>query len=124
MLIYLIYTYFFIVNSYQLFLSTTDDQIHLEIRKTTSNRFRCTFRGCSNRNGLHNVSRQVRFTVMQQRKIYIPNMARVCNQHLNASWNTVGQGTGQRYKFSKKQIEDLIQLLSNSSPRAVSHIPG
>lgn len=62
---------------------------------------------------------------MKLKKIYIPNTARACNQHLDAAWNIVGHSTDGRYKFSTKQIEDLIQLLCNpSAPRVVSEIPG
>lgn len=99
------------------------------IRRTAANRRRCNFPGCENEtNSLHDISNQVRFKVVKRKKIYIPNGARSCEQHLSEiPWNLIGRNTipqNSLNKFSAKQIEDLIQLLRNSGSNMVLEIPG
>lgn len=92
-----------------------NNTIYLNIRKTQSYHGRCTFPGCENRTQLHDVPRRFRIKVMKQTKTYIANGAKACDQHLSEMlWNTVDRNNGQRYKFTTKQIEDLIQLLGDS----------
>lgn len=60
-----------------------------------------------------------------RRNIYISKGARACDRHLNElSWNTIQRNVNQRYKFSTKQIEDLIQLLRNSGSTTISETAG
>lgn len=96
----------------------------LNIHRTSTNRSRCTFPGCECRIGLHDVCRKIRFKVMKQRNIYIPDKARACNLHLVEDlWNTVGDNDGQRSAFSTKQIEDMVQLLCRAGPKIESDMP-
>lgn len=107
-------------------LATKGQTVYLDIRRTAANRLRCTFPECENRTQrLHDFPRKVRFKVMKQRKIYIPDGARACDRHLSEiPWNTITNNTGQQSKFSAKQIKDLIELLRNSGSKIVSKIPG
>lgn len=99
---------------------STRSKIYLDIRESATYRVRCTFSGCGNRTqGLHDVTRQVRFNVMKHN-----NGARACNEHLLVgSWNNIGNSINQRNRFSKQQIEDLIQLLRDSDSRKPSEFP-
>lgn len=90
--------------------------IYLRIQRTVSNRRRCTYPGCENKGILHNVSRHVRFKAMKDKKIYIPNKARACVQHLNA-WDAIDGDAGRRTKFNAEQIEDMVQLICDSGPK-------
>lgn len=93
--------------------------IFLKIRKTSTYRRSCTFPGCSNRmHTIRDVPHQFRRNVMKQSKVYIPNGARACNTHLSEHlWRTVDRNITQRNKFTTKQVEDLIELLSASNSK-------
>lgn len=99
--------------------------VYLKIKRAASNRYRCSFPSCNNRDNLHNISRKIRFKALKERKFYLPIESRACNQHLCAgTWDTVDGITDQRTKFSTKQTEDMLELLCNPSPKIVPEIPG
>lgn len=84
--------------------------------RTVSNRQHCTFSGCTQINGLRNAPRSIRLKALQN-KVYIPNQARVCTRHMSEdAWNTL-HGVGRRTKFTAKQINEMIQLLTDSIKR-------
>lgn len=92
----------------------TDPVIFLNLLRTITNRLRCTFPGCTRTNGLHDISRLLRFKALKN-KVYIPNRARVCARHMTEDrWNTL-QGEGKKYKFTAKQINEMINLFCDSS---------
>lgn len=93
--------------------------------KTATNRRRCTFPHCNNMDRLHNVGQKIRFKVLKQTKICIPDGARVCEQHLQMNeWSTLNGHTDHITKFSAKQVEDMIQLLTDSRSKIGSEFPG
>lgn len=95
-----------------------------DIQRTFANRRRCAFPGCENRDRLHDISRRIRFKTMKQKRIFIPNKARACDHHLHA-WDTVDGNTGQLFsKFSKNQIEDMVELLCYPDSKITPKLPG
>lgn len=99
--------------------------VYLKINKSSSNRCRCSFPNCNNRDNLHDISRKIRFKALKERKFYLPIGSRACDQHLcPGMWDTVDGITDQRTKFSTKQTEDMLQLLCGPSAKIVPEIPG
>lgn len=93
--------------------------------RTPANRRRCTFPHCNNTDRLHNVERKIRFKALKQNKICIPDGARVCEQHLQMNvWSALNGNTEQLAKFSAKQVEDMIQLLTDSRSEIAPEFPG
>lgn len=93
--------------------------------RTPANRRRCTFPNCNERDRLHNVKRKIRFKILKAKKICIPDGARVCEEHSQIdTWNNLNSNTDQLTKFSAKQVEDMLQLLSDSGPKISLEIPG
>lgn len=89
-----------------------------------ANRRRCSFPGCVAQQ-LHDITHQVRYKVMKHRKIFIPNGARACDQHLSEiSWNVIDRNTVHQSKYTANQLENLIELLRNSGSNMVTKIPG
>lgn len=115
----------FCYNSKYHSLLPTGQFIYLDFLRTVLNRRRCTFPGCNTAiDRLHDIPRCVRFKVLKARKIYIPNKARACPYHMSENvWQTV-ENRNQKSKFTANQINDLIELLYDSSPKNVQYSPG
>lgn len=84
--------------------------VNLNLRKTSATHSRCTFSSCRTPNNqLKTISRIMRFDAIKSKKIYIPAGARACSFHYTpTNWNITNEGDE---KFSKNQIEEIIELL-------------
>lgn len=107
-----------VLNNFQ-----TDRGTILNLLRTVSNRLRCTFPGCTNTDGLHDIPYPLRFRALKN-KLYIPKCTRVCSRHMfENTWNTV-QGHGRRSMFTANQINEMIELFCNSISTNTSDLPG
>lgn len=106
-------------------LSSTDI-IFLKYQKTLSTHTRCTIPNCRTpTDRLRLISYRTRFKAMKTKELCIPAGARACYQHFNdnAMLSDV-QAVNSSYKFNRKQIEDIINLLNGPKLNSTLNVPG
>lgn len=79
----------------------------------------CLFWGCLNRTR-HCIPDVVKIHVFTQHKLYIPDSARVCREHLHGNdWDDLPLACNVSYDFTASHFSDVCDLLINAlnSPR-------
>lgn len=105
----LTYLYFLFVKfTSQIIFFTLTAHISLGFRRTNASTRRCTFAGCETpKDRLRILEGFERFRALKINKIFFPKRALVCAHHRHEnSWNL----DMEERNFSRKQIEDLIEL--------------
>lgn len=101
------------------------EYIKLNLGRTSATHSRCTFSNCETpKNDLRTIPREIRLKAIKTKKIFFPSGTRACIHHfLENNW---GVHERNEKKFNRKQIEDLISLLSgsNNSNNDLVDLPG
>ncbi|XP_045494160.1 uncharacterized protein LOC123693205 [Colias croceus] len=74
----------------------------------------CLVAGCNLRDNLHRIKQTVRAHILRKDSIYIPEQARVCDEHLNAGliWQDFPDHTRPRHDlFTPVQLANMMLLL-------------
>lgn len=87
--------------------------MYLNFLKSIASTRRCTFPECATATeNLRDINRSDRLRALRLKKIYIPNRARVCSNHVEQ--NTWVVNEDGEILFSQKQVQDLVELISNT----------
>lgn len=93
------------------FISEAAKEIKLDIKRTKATHIRCIL--CSEARNIQSVSRQMRYDVMKQSRVFIPNGGRVCPNHReNQNWSDAAV----YFNFSQVQIQEMVDLLRKNIP--------
>lgn len=99
--------------------------IHLNIRRTSAHTGGCIFPCCGSTETLTSIPKSIRITVMRTLRIFLPQRARVCKDHLGGieMWRTAILNEGV-YKYNAKQVGDMINLLCSSTAQKILDAEG
>lgn len=94
---------------------------NLSIKRTAVSKRRCNYPSCWHTNGLTNISREMRYRIAVQRKVYIPKYAVACSIHNNlAAWENSNETIeANDHQFRREYIEDMFDLLTNPTTKIV-----
>ncbi|RVE41315.1 hypothetical protein evm_014038 [Chilo suppressalis] len=90
----------------------------------------CLFYGCDRVTNLHQISDPLRVTILHIYNYYIPNLARICSEHLQQNnWDSVYDSENSISSFTAQQVEHIFsfvhpsnQLLDFSSLESVQNM--
>lgn len=92
--------------------------IHLSLKRCNSSQRHCSHGECDQMEGLSTISREYRFSILKRHRVYIPASARFCSQHNQADvWADNDYDEEGMYKYTEKQIEEMIELLLNTDAK-------
>lgn len=96
--------------------------IELSLMRCASNPLQCIFDECEQKRKLISISKEKRYEVLKNHRIYIPKRSKICRQHLdNGNW---GNFVSLEFKFTRDYIEDMMDLLRETmnEKREIEHM--
>lgn len=83
------------------------------MKRSNCKQHQCSYEECDQNQGLSTFSRKSRYKIVKEYRLFIPASARFCSQHKKDDiWINY---EGVVYKYTKDQIEDLLELLLNTN---------
>lgn len=85
--------------------------IILTIKRVKISSSKCCYPLCNERRQLHVVPHKVRLAVLKNERLFIPKIAKVCQEHIiYDEWELIDQQVCENH-FTEKQIEEMIDFL-------------